>query len=82
MVVLYEDPKIAKFNSKLKKARIMRRLTQEELSALSGVNLKSLSSYEQNPDKLSNASANTVYKLANALGLEMMDILNMDTLEE
>lgn len=81
-MVLYEDAKIAKFTSKLKKVRVMRKLTQEELSSLSGVNLKSLSSYEQNPNKLANASVSTAYKLCSALNCEIMDILNTDTLED
>ena len=81
-MVLYEDPKIAKYTSKLKKVRVLRKLTQEELASLSGVNLKSLSSYEQNPNKLANASVNTAYKLSCALNCDIMDILNTDSLED
>ena len=36
-VILYEDPKLAKITSKLKKARICKGYTQESLSELSGV---------------------------------------------
>jgi transcriptional regulator with XRE-family HTH domain len=75
-MMLYEDPKLSKIKSKLKKARIIRGYTQESLSDASGVNIKSIASYEQNPDKLLNASVHTVYKLADALGCDMLDIIN------
>ena len=55
-MMLYEDPKFSKHNSKLKKARMIRGYTQEELSTLADVNIKSLASYEQNPSKFANAS--------------------------
>ena len=41
-VMLYEDPKLAVINSKLKKARICKGYTQESLAELSGVNIKSI----------------------------------------
>lgn len=78
-VMLYEDPKLAKINSKLKKARIAAGITQIELSELSGVNIKSITSYEQNPEKLSRASLDTVWVLADSLGCEIEDIINMET---
>lgn len=77
-MVLYEDPKLQNINSKLKKVRLMRKLTQDELATLSGVNLKSLSSYEQQPEKLAAASVHTVYKLSQALNCEFEDILNIE----
>ena len=75
-VLLYEDPKIAKYESRLKKARISRGHTQESLSELSGVNIKSIASYEQNPAKLVAASIGTVFKLASALNCDVTDIIN------
>lgn len=75
-VLLYEDPKIAKFESRLKKARISRGHTQESLAELSGVNIKSIASYEQNPGKLMAASIGTVFKLASALNCDVQDIIN------
>lgn len=80
-VILYEDPKLAKIVSKLKKARICKGYTQESLSELSGVNIKSIAAYEQSPSKLSNASISTVMKLADCLGVETDDIINKETLE-
>lgn len=80
-VILYEDPKLAKLTSNLKKVRIVKGYTQESLSDLSGVNIKSIAAYEQNPEKLSNASIATVYKLSDALGCEIDDIINKETLK-
>lgn len=79
-MLLFEDPKISNYTSKLKKARVIKGYTQEILAELSEVNIKSIASYEQNPEKLSNASVSTVYKLADALGLEIEDILNKETI--
>lgn len=79
---LVEDPRIANFKSKLKKARVFKGYTQEALSELSGVNIKSIASYEQNPEKLSSASAGTIYKLADSLGCEMEDLINKETIRE
>lgn len=79
-MLLSGDSKIEKHISKLKQARIIRGYTQEELSKLSNVNIKSIASYEQNPEKLSSASTSTVYRLADALGIEIEDILNKETL--
>ena len=41
-IILYEDPKLAKIASRLKKARICKGYTQESLAELSGVNIKSI----------------------------------------
>lgn len=81
-MILYEDPKLSKYTSKLKKARIARNFTQEELSTLSNVNIKSLASYEQNPDKLASASVSTVMKLADSLNCEVEDLVNPECLED
>ncbi len=79
-MMLWEDPKLAKITSNLKKVRMLRKLTQDELSGLSGVNIKSLAAYEQQPEKLSNASVTTVFKLAQALNCDIMDIVNKESL--
>lgn len=81
-MVLWEDPRLSKINSNLKKIRMLRKLTQDELAGLSGVNIKSLSAYEQQPEKLSTASVSTVYKLAQALNCDVMDIVNKEFLEK
>jgi transcriptional regulator with XRE-family HTH domain len=79
---LVEDPKIAKYKSNLKKMRIRKGFTQDNLSELSGVNIKSIASYEQNDNKFNTASVSTVFKLANALGCEIEDLLNKDTIKD
>ena len=81
-MILYEDPKIRGIKSKLKKARMIRGYTQDVLSELSGVNIKSIASYEQNPDKLNAASVSTVIKLSNSLGCEIEDIINLEDIEK
>lgn len=80
-IMLYEDPKLAKIESKLKKARICRGFTQESLAELSGVNIKSIAAYEQTPAKLANASVSTIMKLCDSLGVEIEDIINKDTID-
>ena len=80
-IMLYEDPKLAKIGSKLKKARISKGYTQESLAELSSVNIKSIAAYEQSPAKLSNASISTVMKLSDALGVDLEDIINKETID-
>lgn len=77
-MLLVEDPKIAKFKSRLKKMRIMRGFTQESLAEISNVNIKSIAAYEQNPEKLLSASAGTILKLADAMNCDMEDLINKD----
>ncbi|MDU6263694.1 MAG: helix-turn-helix transcriptional regulator [Anaerocolumna aminovalerica] len=62
--------------SKLKKARILRGLTQAQLSELSGVPTKCIGNYEQNRRDLNNAKAIIVYRLASALGCDMVELLD------
>ena len=78
--MIYEDPKLQKMNSELKKARYVSGHTQESLAESSGVNIKSIASYEQDPEKLSVASYKTVKSLADALGCDTDDIINKETL--
>ena len=80
-VILYEVPKLAVIKSRLKKARIAKGYTQDSLADLSGVNIKSIAAYEQNPEKLSNASISTVMKLASCLGVDTSDIINPETMD-
>lgn len=82
MVILYEDPRLANLKSNLKKARLVQGYTQESLSELSGVNIKSIAAYEQNPEKLNAASLSTVYKLADALGFDISDIINKESISK
>jgi transcriptional regulator with XRE-family HTH domain len=62
--------------------RIAKGYTQESLADLSGVNIKSLSLFEQKPEKLVAASTATVYKLADSLGVDIDDIINKENIKD
>ena len=61
--------------SKLKRIRENRGLSQSELAGQSGVNLRSIQMYEQKVNDIDKAQAQTLYKLARALGCEIEDLL-------
>ena len=61
-MILYEDAKISALKSNLKKARLIKGFTQEALAELSGVNIKSIASYEQNPEKLNKRIVFNIFK--------------------
>lgn len=63
--------------SKLKEVRTGRGLTQKEVSEASGVNLRILQYYEQGANDINKAQALTVYKIAQALGCNVDDILEL-----
>ena len=67
--------------SKLKRLRIAAGFTQEQLSEISGVNIKSLASYEQTNEKLAKASVKTVIKLADSLGCTVEDLIERKYIE-
>lgn len=69
-----------KKESKLKKMRLAAGFTQEELSESSGVNIKSLASYEQSEEKLAKACVHTVMKLADCLGCTVEDLIDRKSL--
>ena len=75
-----ENKEINDCKSNLKKMRITRGLTQAELSSLSGINIKSIALYEQNPSRLSKASVDTVYSIADSLNCDISSIINKETL--
>lgn len=75
-MILYEDKRVRGLKSNLKKVRIINGYTQDALAKLSGVNIKSIAAYEQNPEKLASTSIGTCIKLANALGCDITDIIN------
>ena len=64
-----------KQTSTLKKLRIRSKITQEELSILSGVNLRSIKAYEQGENNILKAQSEILYKLAKALNCKMEDLL-------
>ena len=61
--------------SKLKALRENRNLSQSELSAASGVSLRSIQMYEQRINDTNKAQAGTVYRLSRAIGCNVEDLL-------
>lgn len=61
--------------TKLRKIRESRQISQSELSKMSGVSLRSIQLYEQKVNDIDKAQAQTLYKLARALGCNIEDLL-------
>lgn len=61
--------------TKLRKIRESRQLSQGELAKLSGVNIRSIQLYEQRVNDIDKAQAQTLYKLSRALGCSVEDLL-------
>ena len=61
--------------TKLRRIRESRQVSQSELSKMSGVPLRSIQLYEQRVNNIDRAQAQTVYKLARALGCNTEDLL-------
>ena len=61
--------------SALKLLRQKRNLTQEQLATLSGVNLRSIRSYEQGTNELAKAQGETLLMLAKALNCSVEDLI-------
>lgn len=66
--------------SNLKKKRKAAKMTQRELAERSGLSLRTLQYYEQGVLDINKAAAATVFRLAWALGCEMPDVLNPDSI--
>ena len=61
--------------SRLKRLRESRGLSQSELARASGVNKRSIQMYEQQENDIDKAQAHTVYKLARVIGCNVEDLL-------
>ena len=61
--------------SALKTIRKKRKLKQEELAALSGVNVRSIRAYEQGKNDISKAQGDTLQMLAKALDCKIEELL-------
>jgi DNA-binding XRE family transcriptional regulator len=59
----------------LKEMRLKRKLTQEQLSALSGVNVRSIRSYEQGDNDIAKAQGETLLKLAKVLNCTVEELI-------
>jgi transcriptional regulator with XRE-family HTH domain len=61
--------------SNLKRIRQSVGISQNQLSEISGVNVRLIQDYEQNHKSINNAKAITVYRLAEALACTVGDLL-------
>lgn len=75
-----ENEEINSYKSKLKRIRVASGMTQSELSELSGINIKSIASYEQSPEKINHASVESVYILSDCLNCTIEDLVEKDFL--
>lgn len=62
-------------DTKLKKLREARGLSQADLAKASGVSLRSIQVYEQRENNIDKAQSHTLYKLARALNCSIEDLL-------
>ena len=67
--------KAAEGDSKLKRIRENRALSQTELAEQSGVNLRNIQMYEQRGNDIDKAQARILYKLSRVLGWDIEDVL-------
>ena len=67
--------KAAEGDSKLKRIRESRGLSQSELAEESGVHLRNIQMYEQRVNNIDKAQAHMLYKLSRGLGCDMEDLL-------
>lgn len=74
-MIKVENPEILAYKSNLKKIRVANGMTQSELSELSGINIKSIAAYEQSPEKINKASAESIYNMSDCLNCEMEDLI-------
>ena len=68
--------------TKLRTVRVRRGLSQSELAAASGVPVKTIQRYEQEPHKIEAARLNTLCGLSEALDCKIADILDDNELIE
>lgn len=81
-MIRINNDEINAYPSKLKRVRMANGMTQQELSELSGVNIKSISAYEQTPNKINKASVETIFNIAECLNCDIKDIVETELLKE
>ena len=62
-------------DTRLKRFREARGLSQSELAELSGVNVRSIQMYEQRVNDIDKAQSQSLYKISKVLGCEISDLL-------
>ena len=68
--------------SNLKLQRIRAGMTQKPLAEASGIPVKTLGNIEQKRRNINHCRVDIVYRLASALGCEMIDILDLEEMSE
>lgn len=68
--------------SNLKLQRIRAGMTQKQLAEASGIPVKTLGNIEQKRRNINHCRVDIVYRLASALGCEMIDILDLEEMTE
>lgn len=68
--------------SNLKLQRIRAGMTQKQLAEASGIPVKTLGNIEQKRRNINHCRVDIVYRLASALGCEMIDILDLEEMSE
>lgn len=74
-----EKMNIVQGDTKLKKIRVARGISQASLAKKSGVQLRSIQMYEQRNNDIDKAQAKTLYRLSLALGCSIEDLLEKPT---
>ena len=70
-----ENKDIINCDSKLRKMRLAAGLKQKEVSQLTGINVKTICQYEMDPVKINKASIESLAKISDAIGCDIMDIV-------
>ena len=65
-------------SDKLRQLRKQKGYTREELSNITGINVRTIESYEQGLRQINKAEALQVHRLAKALGVEYVDLLEIE----
>jgi transcriptional regulator with XRE-family HTH domain len=78
MVSKIENNEINNYKSRLKRIRVSRGLTQKELSNLTNINIKSISLYEQHPERINKASIEKLIKITDSLNCTIDDIVEKE----
>ena len=81
-MIKIENKELNSYKSNLKRMRVSSGLTQNELAALSGINIKSISAYEQDPIRINKASADTLFILAESLNCTIEDLIEKNLIKE
>lgn len=81
-MIKIENKELNSYKSKLKRLRVSSGMTQDDLSQLSGINIKSISAYEQDPIKINKASVDTLYILAESLNCNIEDLIEIELIKK